>query len=180
MKILLLLMTSGLLLSCSGKQKRDFRKILVEGQDDPRETTKSNPELHKYLERIGRDTGLGIEDLPINFSNLFERVEGEIGTVGRCTIYIKGNDLAKYTWAEIHIDRSYWNEELKDKPLRREQLVAHEYGHCHKRLLREHNDNHDDDGKPHSIMRSWVFGDWETETFYEPLRDYYINELMGD
>lgn len=118
-----------------------------------------NPELMPVVnivltEGVKRNKFYSIKDITIDFADLEE------SAVGVCETGVDNN--------KIFIDKKYWI----DMPQDREQIMAHELGHCLLNL--EHNDLYKNN-YPVSLMDSVIF----SSSIFIQHRDYYYDELFG-
>ena len=82
-------------------------------------------------------------------------------TIGMCRMTSSGNNSVQFS-------ASAWN---KGSEIFKEMLVFHELGHC--LLGRGHKNSRHSDGRPESLMNSYIFN----ERLYLPSRDQYLKEL---
>ena len=157
----------ALLLASCRQGPKDFVIKEFDGPD-PRSGAKTTPELQVYVDRFEQDFDVVVGDIPVSFVDEFE---DNPGVAGICYHWTKGNK----SYREIKIKRSYYDM-VKHYDLKVEQLIYHELGHC--RFDRKHNNERRDDGSPASIMRWHLFNSYEIFKFYDPDRDYYLDELQ--
>lgn len=123
-------------------------------------------ELWTYYDRFETEAarrGLDIDLRELNISGNVEFIAEE-GVVGTCQYHSR-------TPNHVTIDESFW---LRSSDLSKEYVVFHELGHCV--LLRDHNDNHDDNGFCISVMHS---GLTDCRSAYNnTYREYYLDELF--
>lgn len=107
------------------------------------------------LEAEKRGKSYSINWIGLKFSDL------GAGTAGICRVSTKE--------MTIYIDRNFWN--LKKEY--REQLVAHELGHC--LLNKKHNNSITNEYIPKSIMYTYVIDN----QIYQFYKKYYFDELFN-
>ena len=119
-----------------------------------------DPEIEPYYERWQQRFGGDVWDIPANFAKLSD------GRAGTCHV-IRRN--GRVIHREIRLDLRTWDNFSE---LRREALVWHELGHC--LLGRGHLDDWVD-GRPVSVMNTWLL----QEHHYEKHYDWYQWELSN-
>jgi hypothetical protein len=117
-----------------------------------------DPDLVPYFARFSQTIGVSTDGIAGQFATL------RSPAVGLCTLY---NDSRKV----IQIDSDYWSKASDDQ---KEQLVAHECGHCAMGL--QHIPTVNEFNCPVSIMYPQVFGNSHC---YVENRDYYFQELRS-
>lgn len=127
------------------------------------------PELEPIVAMFESDTGLNVDGIDFVFESL------ELPTIAQCEIFTQDG----YRQKTIKVDPTYWlKEEISDQE--KMGIIYHELGHC--LLFRDHVestfdyalDPHRVIKAPSSLMYPYSF---YSKTF-EPLRQYYVEELV--
>lgn len=145
-------------IAACGPKTPSQRKFLVE------------PELEPFVLSFESETGLTVDNIDIVFEPI------ELPAVGMCVIFYQDG----YKQKTIKVDPTYWFDEatLEEEKM---GIIYHELGHC--LLGRDHLETtFDYEYSPHRTVRapsSLMYPSSFYSKFYEPLRQYYIDELIN-
>jgi hypothetical protein len=143
-----------LLLTGCGKNISDF----LNKDDEPYKVSNTDPIFNKYVESFERNFKVKV-NVPIVFKPIDNMYAGVC-----------------YTWTnyrEVNINKSLWKHFTEEQ---KEQLIFHELGHCVGDLP---HDNVHVNNCPKSVMRSFMFSEFEIANCYLPNKNSYINELYN-
>lgn len=121
---------------------------------------KTDATFSAYIESFEREFSVNVS-VPVIFNSL------EANKAGVCYVWSDG-------YREIEINSKSWSSFSEEQ---KEQLIFHELGHC------VFNLDHDDTKIsykqycPNSVMRSYMFSQWEIETCYVPENIHYMEVL---
>lgn len=152
---------SGILLVISAIISLDIVKTL----DGPDMSTPTDPAFKEYVMAF-EDTFKQKVMTPIKFGEIKDLKEQ---TVAVCRFWGNSSKI-------IEVKPIYWDRLSKEG---REELIFHELGHCEFQVF-AHNDKHELNHCPTSIMNSYIFSEFEIEQCYIPNKQYYIDELIQE
>lgn len=118
-----------------------------------------------YLNKWDNDIGISYSSLTIQFGT--PKADSSIAECWWLNVH------SKKIGYKIIVKQDSWDKLEETQKL---ILIYHELGHCVLNLT--HNDKHDSDGCPQSIMRTYMFSKSETRECFEKNYNYYINELL--
>lgn len=150
MKYLIML----LLITGCGKSIEDFIRI----DNTNVKKAKTNPIFAPFIQSFEAEFNRKVR-VPI----VLKTIENKYA--GVCLVYSNG-------YREIRINKNSWDQYSHEQ---KEQLIYHELGHC------VMNKNHDNallnNHCPNSIMRSYMFNDYEINECYLPEYNHYMDDL---
>lgn len=121
---------------------------------------RTNPEFVPYVDSFEQQFNVKV-NVPIISKQI------DVNKAGVCYVWSDG-------YREIQINSRHWSYFSEEQ---KEQLVFHELGHC------VFNLDHDDSSLeykpncPNSIMRSFVFNQYEIDNCYVPEKTHYMENL---
>lgn len=130
---------------------------------DPIITKKTDPTFDNYIVEFELAYGIQVTT-PIIFDTLKDSKSSVVATCHYWSRDIKIIKVKPKWWKLL-------NEAGK------EQLIFHELGHCELEIFDHTDGMREEDFCPVSIMRSYIFSEWELENCYLPHREYYIQEM---
>jgi hypothetical protein len=140
---------------------KSFSDMLDMGKK-PYTKHKTDPTFSPYINSFKQEFNVNVS-VPVIFKEL------DSNKAGVCYVWSDG-------YREIGINSKFWPNFSEEQ---KEQLIFHELGHC------KFNLNHDDsrlsydNACPNSIMRSYMFSQWDIQTCYEPERNHYMEDING-
>ena len=140
------------LLTGCGKNLEDFLKL-----NKTVKRSKTDPIFAPFVDSFKREFKTSVK-VPIVLKSLKDKY------AGLCLVYSDG-------YKEIQINKKHWDYYSYEQ---KEQLIYHELGHC------VFNKGHDDSlfkKCPNSIMRSYMFSDYEINKCYLPEYEHYMEDL---
>jgi hypothetical protein len=149
MKYLILLF----LITGCGKNLEDFIRM---GKPALKKA-KTDPIFAPFVNSFQEEFNLRVK-VPIVFKTIEKRYAGV------CLVYSNG-------YREININKDLWAYYSYEQ---REQLIYHELGHC---VFNKGHDNTTREDCPHSIMRSYMFSNYEINECYLPQYNHYMDNL---
>jgi len=149
MKYLIML----LLITGCGKSLQDFIRI---GQPKFKKAS-TNPVFIPFIQSFEAEFNREV-NVPIVLGTIEQRYAGV------CLVYSNG-------YREIRINKEFWDGYSYEQ---KEQLIYHELGHC---VFNKGHDNTTRDNCPHSIMRSYMFSEYEINECYLPEYEHYMHNL---
>ena len=149
MKYLIML----LLITGCGKGLEDFIRI----NDNNVKKAKTNPIFTPFIQSFEAEFNRKVK-VPIVLKTIKE------GYAGVCLVYSNG-------YREIRINKDSWDYYSYEQ---KEQLIYHELGHC---VFNKGHDNTLKENCPNSIMRSYMFNDYEINECYLPQYNHYMHNL---
>lgn len=149
MKYLIML----LLVTGCGKNIEDFIKI---GQPKFKKA-KTDPIFAPFIQSFQDEFNRKVK-VPIVLKTIEQRYAGV------CLVYSNG-------YREIQINKNAWDRYSYEQ---KEQLIYHELGHC---VFNKGHDNTTRENCPNSIMRSYMFSQYEINECYLPEYEHYMHNL---
>lgn len=143
-----------LYVSC-GKDIQDYFKNT---EDYSGKKSKTHQDFKYYIELFENSYNVNV-NVPIIYN-----YEDPL-YAGACYTYSDG-------YKEIKVNKKFWENYSTEQ---REVLIFHELGHCVFNL--DHDNNHSL-YCPASVMRSYLFSDFEILYCYIPNRSYYLDDLF--
>lgn len=151
MKYLIML----LLITGCGKGFEDFIRM-----GEPKfKKAKTNPVFAPFIQSFETEFNRKV-NVPIVLKTIKQDYAGV------CLVYSNG-------YKEIQINKDAWDYYSYEQ---KEQLVYHELGHC---VFNKDHDNTLRKNCPNSIMRSFMFNEYEINECYLPEREHYMHNLGG-
>jgi len=126
----------------------------------PHTKHKTSPEFLPYVNSFEEEFAVKVR-VPVISRKL------DLSTAGVCYVWSDG-------YREIQINSMHWSNFSEEQ---KEQLIFHELGHC------VFNLGHDDSmleyrrDCPNSIMRSFMFNQYEIDNCYVPENSHYMEDL---
>ena len=122
------------------------------------------PEFQPYVDQFEVDFEVSLDGVPV----VWDDIEDD-RFVGVCLTHIEDPSLRK-----VKIDKVK-SKDLTEEQL--EQLLYHEFGHCGLDLPHDDTTHVDDDDRPNSVMRSWMFNSLEARMYWKEYRQEYLEQM---